>query len=121
MLERVHRPRQSVFRHLSDQALKDPAVSAALLAGGLPAAAPVLAGVMERLLRLEVDRRGVDYLRLSGRVAPNHERQLRDQRVMGLISSGMPPAQAAAEVGCSVRHAYYLQAAMRRAAAKTRP
>lgn len=114
MIDRVHPQRQSLIRQFADQALKDPAVTAALLSGGLPAAAPVLAGVMERLVRCEVERRGVDYLRVSGRGMPDHERQLRDHRLRALMASGTSPAFAALEVGCSRAHAYRVQAAMRR-------
>ena len=104
--------RPNMLRHLAERAAGHPRMESAIMG----AIRGVLPSILEQLVAEQAQLQGGHVVRLYGRLAPPEQRQQRDQRARALLASGMSPDLVAVEAGCSVRHAYSIQAAMRRAA-----
>lgn len=108
MHDRTARP--NLLRSLAERAATHPRMEQAIMG----AIRGVLPSVLEQLIAEEAERRGDHVLRMYPRRNPSADREIRDQRLRGLLAAGTSPDLAAVEVGCSRAHAYRVQAAMRR-------
>lgn len=107
--------KRSRLVNLAERAASHPRIERAVVS----AIRTELPGVIRELLEEMADHEG-GTLRLYRNKRPQRDRQVRDDRVRTLLAAGASPEVAAAEVGCSRRHAYTLRLQMQ-AKCKTPP
>jgi hypothetical protein len=101
--------RPSALRTLAVAAATHPRIEQAVLG----AIRSVLPSVLEQLIAEEAERQGGGRARLYGRKATSEARELRDQRVLSLLESGMAPELIALESKCSRSHVFAVRAKWR--------
>lgn len=102
--------RGTLLRSMAQRAAEHPQMEQAIMG----AIRQVLPSVLEQVIAQEIDRTGDGVMRLYPRRVPDAERRLRDERLVALMRSGIPPDLAAQRVGCSRSHAYSVRRAMDR-------
>jgi hypothetical protein len=103
--------RPTMLRSLAERVAAHPHMQQALLS----AMTSSLPYCLTQVVADEAKRRGEYHLKVTGSRIQPEDRQIRDQRLRGLLAAGTSACAAAADVGCSVRHAQRVQTTMRRA------